>query len=83
LTDTFGIVIIEALCNGLPVAAYRVTGPQDIIEYGVTGYMVQVGNDLTKAIEMCKSLDNTKVQSISISKWTWEKCYDIFLKAIK
>jgi len=83
LTDTFGIVIIEALCNGLPVAAYRVTGPQDIIEYGITGYMVQVGNDLTKAIEMCKSLDNTKVQSLSISKWTWENCYDIFLKVIK
>ena len=83
LTDTFGIVIIEALCNGLPVAAYHVTGPQDIIEYGVTGYMVQVGNKLSKAIEMCKSLDNTKVQSISISKWTWENCYDIFLKAIK
>ena len=83
LTDTFGIVIIEALCNGLPVAAYYVTGPQDIVEYGITGYMVQVGNDLTKAIEMCKSLDNTKVQSISINKWTWENCYDIFLKAIK
>jgi glycosyltransferase involved in cell wall biosynthesis len=83
LTDTFGIVIIEALCNGLPVAAYHVTGPQDIIEYGITGYMVQTGNDLSKAIEMCRSLNNAEVQSISISKWTWENCYDIFLKAIK
>jgi hypothetical protein len=45
--------------------------------------MVQTGNDLTKAIEMCRSLDNTKVQSISINKWTWENCYEIFVKVIK
>lgn len=30
-TDTFGIVLIEALASGLPVAAYTVTGPKDII----------------------------------------------------
>jgi len=41
-TDTFGIVMIEALMNGLPVAAFRVTGPQDIVEHGQTGYL---GND--------------------------------------
>lgn len=83
LTDTFGIVIIEALCNGLPVAGYRVTGPQDIIEYGVTGYMVQTGNSLISAIDKCKSLDNVEVQNISVKKWTWQNCFDIFLKTVK
>lgn len=83
LTDTFGIVIIEALCNGLPVAAYRVTGPQDIIDYGVTGYMVQSGNSLINAIEKCKSLDNVRVQELSVKAWTWKKCFDIFIKSVK
>ena len=32
LTDTFGIVIIEGLQCGTPVAAYPVTGPKDILE---------------------------------------------------
>lgn len=82
-TDTFGIVIIEALCNGLPVAAFRVTGPQDIIEYGVTGYMVPTGNSLIGAIEKCKSLDNVKVQQLSTKQWTWKNCYNIFMKHIK
>jgi glycosyltransferase involved in cell wall biosynthesis len=31
LTDTFGIVLLEALACGLPVAAYPVTGPLDVI----------------------------------------------------
>ncbi len=36
-TDTFGIVMLEAMACGLPVAAYPVTGPIDVVRPGVTG----------------------------------------------
>ena len=32
LTDTFGVVLIEALSMGVPIAAYPVPGPIDIIK---------------------------------------------------
>lgn len=36
-TDTFGIVLVEALASGLPIAAYNVTGPKDIVTDPILG----------------------------------------------
>lgn len=73
-TDTFGIVIIEALSCGTPVAGYPVAGPIDIIDQGVNGVM---HNNLMTAIEACLLLNRTRVQKSSL-KWTWQACWDIF-----
>lgn len=40
-TDTFGIVLIEALACGLPVAGYNVTGPKDIITESCLGVLTE------------------------------------------
>lgn len=73
-SDTFGVVNIEALSCGTPVAAYPVTGPIDIIEHGINGYMSE---DLAEAVEKCIYIDRTIVYNSSI-KWTWENCYRQF-----
>lgn len=72
--DTFGVVIIEALATGTPVAAYPVPGPQDIIEQGVTGYMSACLGD---AVELCLDLDRSKIVESS-QRWSWEHCWHIF-----
>ena len=46
--DTFGLVILEAMACGLPVAAYDVPSPSDIVQNGVTGFL---GNNLEENIE--------------------------------
>jgi glycosyltransferase involved in cell wall biosynthesis len=38
-TDTFGLVLLEAMACGLPVAAYPVTGPRDVIGQSKAGVL--------------------------------------------
>ena len=59
-TDTFGLVMLEALACGTPVAAYPVTGPIDVVQQGVTGWLdedleVAVGKALGVSREDCRA----------------------------
>ena len=75
-TDTFGIVIIEALKCGLPVAAYPVAGPKDIFNGSNIG---SLNNDLKKAAEDALKADRQACIEHA-KKYTWENCAKIFLE---
>jgi glycosyltransferase involved in cell wall biosynthesis len=72
--DTFGVVNIEALACGTPVAAYPVPGPRDIVEPGLTGFL---NDHLRLAVEQCLTLDRADVETASL-QWTWAECWRIF-----
>jgi glycosyltransferase involved in cell wall biosynthesis len=77
-TDTFGIVMIESIRCGTPIAAHEVPGPIDIVIPHVNGFMSE---GLESAIIKCFSLDREKVLESS-KKWTWDECWDIFEKCL-
>lgn len=77
-SDTFGIVMIEAMSLGTPVAAYPVQGPADIVVSGETGYLDE---NLAQAIKQCLLLDRVSVR-LKSQKWTWENCWKIFLDSL-
>jgi glycosyltransferase involved in cell wall biosynthesis len=54
LTDTFGLVLLEAMACGVPVAAYPVTGPIDVVQNGKTGVLHE---DLKQAVLGALELD--------------------------
>lgn len=74
-TDTFGIVMIEAMCNGLPVAAFNVTSPCDVVEQGFSGVLY---HDLKQAILRCRSFDRQAIRLKARSLWSWSHCFDTF-----
>lgn len=68
-TDTFGLVVIEANACGVPVAAFPVMGPKDIIRNGINGWVL---DDLKEAIRRCLLVD--KMNCIEVSKqYTWSR----------
>src|SRR5437764_6034050 len=54
-SDSFGLVLLEAWANGLPVIAYRAGGVADVIRHGVDGYLSQGRADLTHLLaDLCR-----------------------------
>lgn len=76
-TDTFGLVMIEALACGTPVAAYPVTGPVDILT-PETGAMAE---DLDAAIGEALTRDRAACAAYGRS-FTWEASAAQFLSAL-
>jgi glycosyltransferase involved in cell wall biosynthesis len=72
--ETFGIVMIEAMACGTPVAAYPCQGPEDVVETGVTGYLE---DNLATAVHRCLGLNREKVLAGS-QRWTWRRAWEIF-----
>lgn len=88
-TDTFGLVLIEALACGLPVAAYPVSGPIDILGSdgrGADGMMPAtigaIDEKLERAIARALRLDRMAA-AVFGSRFTWENATDQFVAAIE
>lgn len=79
LTDTFGIVLIEALGCGLPVAGYPVTGPKDII---TQDFMGALDNDLGVATARAITRGSREERSEYVKDhFSWGRAAQQFLAA--
>jgi glycosyltransferase involved in cell wall biosynthesis len=75
LTDTFGLVILEALACGVPVAAYPVSGPRDVIGESGAGAL---DADLGKAIETALAIPPETARAYALT-FSWDACVDQFV----
>lgn len=86
-TDTFGLVNIEALACGLPVAAYPVPGPADILggdECGIHGGTVPIGaldEDLGQAVARALRADR-RAAALEASHYSWDRCTRLFFDGL-
>jgi glycosyltransferase involved in cell wall biosynthesis len=78
-TDTFGIVLLEALASGLPVAAHNVTGPADIFADGVGGVL---SDDLGQAAMAALDIDRDAARGKAAS-FSWAACAELFIQHVR
>jgi len=77
LTDTFGLVILEALSCGTPVAAFPVTGPKDVLA-GADGKIGAVNTDLRRAALDALDADRDACRRHA-EGYSWRACAETFL----
>ncbi len=75
LTDTFGVVMLEALASGVPVAAYPVQAPKDVIQNDQIGIL---NNNLQQAAIKALSINSEACRQYALG-YTWEKCTQQFV----
>ena len=76
LTDTFGLVLLEALACGTPVAAYPVTGPIDVIGDSPAGALDE---DLRMACLRALKIDRA-VARAHAERFSWRACTEEFVR---
>ncbi len=60
--EPFGLAMIEAMANGTPVIAFRRGSVPEIVEPGVTGFIVDSIDEAVAAIPLAKALDRTVIR---------------------
>jgi glycosyltransferase involved in cell wall biosynthesis len=88
LTDTFGLVMVEALASGVPVAAFPVRGPIDIITSGGCGPDNRAGGRigaLAQSLEVAIAgalTANRTACAAEGARYRWSACTDQFLAGL-
>lgn len=81
-TDTFGLVMLEALASGVPVAAFPVPGPQDVLALSDPDHPAGILNDdLAAAARQALSLDPADCRAYA-ERFSWDRVVQEFLEAL-
>jgi glycosyltransferase involved in cell wall biosynthesis len=83
LTDTFGLVLLEAMAAGTPVAAFSAAGPIDIIPGSGAGALAPGQTDgLREAALACLELDRGAVRAFA-EQFSWRACAEEFRRNLQ
>jgi glycosyltransferase involved in cell wall biosynthesis len=78
-TDTFGLVILEAMAAGTPVAAYIAPGPKDLIPGSNAG---AINDDLKIACMDALAIDRAAARAYA-ERFSWRACAEEFRRNLQ
>jgi glycosyltransferase involved in cell wall biosynthesis len=83
LTDTFGLVLLEAMASGTPVAAFSAPGPIDLIPGSGAGVLApDQTSGLREAALACLELDRRAVRAFAL-QFSWPACAEEFRRNLQ
>jgi glycosyltransferase involved in cell wall biosynthesis len=77
--ETSSLVAREALAAGTPVIGFRVGALPDIVEHGVTGYIVDDVADMAEAVRKADRLDRGACRAVARRRFDLRRCTQAYL----
>jgi glycosyltransferase involved in cell wall biosynthesis len=77
--EPFGLVMVEAMACGTPVAAFGVGAVPEVVEEGVSGSWVPPGGALTDAVRRALGLDRRRVREAAVERFDYQRMVDAYL----
>ncbi len=89
LSELLGLAAIEAMASGTPVVASRLGGLPEVVEHGVTGFLVEPGNVAELRERLAQVLEDRRLaermgrnaRERFLEQFTWESCAERCLAA--
>ena len=82
LTDTFGLVMLEAMACGTPVVGFSAPGPADIIPGSGAGVLAEEAGGLKEACLQALKIDRTAVRAYA-ERFSWRACAEEFVRNLE
>lgn len=78
--EPFGLVQVESMLCGTPVAAIRIGAVPEIVEDGVTGYCADTVSDLPRQVLNCFNLDRQRVRERAAERFSADRMADEYVR---
>ncbi|WP_307786256.1 glycosyltransferase family 4 protein [Rathayibacter sp. SD072] len=78
--EPFGLSVVEALACGTPVIAYRRGSMPEVVDDGVTGFVVDSAAEAVAALERAARLDRGEIRAVARRRFAVERMVDDYLE---
>jgi glycosyltransferase involved in cell wall biosynthesis len=81
--EPFGLVMIEAMACGTPIIAYQCGSVPEVMEDGVTGFIVRNQDDATQAVNSIRNLDRSRCREVFERRFTADRMASDYVDVYK
>ena len=81
--EPFGLTMIEAMACGTPVIARRRSSVPEVIEDGVTGFIVETDDEAAAAVQRLRKLDRARVRRVFDERFTARRMADNYVNVYR